>query len=82
MVSDFFKEMEDKIGNQLLLQNDLIQEITDRLGKDKTVIERAVYGACVATGVRVMEATVLVHEFLAALEEMELSEEAKEQGND
>lgn len=79
MVSDLFRNLEDKLGNASVLYEDLIQEIVNKTKKDKAIIERIIHKTCVTTGLNPISAATYINEFLVFLNEEEtLPDEEKQ----
>ena len=70
MVSDRYKQLEDRMHEEQNLFDDLVQVIADNLDKEQTMIEQSIYKACVAIGARPTEMAYSVNEFLVFLGEV------------
>ena len=69
MVSEAFRNLENKVAAEQSLHNDLVGEIARKLEKDAGVIAEVLYHTSVTVGARPTEAAFTVNEFLVHLKE-------------
>lgn len=82
MSSEAFQQLENKVGDALVLQSELVERIANKLKQEQGDIECALYTVSVATGARPLDAAFIVHEFLAALTDILHHPVVKEDGSD
>lgn len=70
MVSDAYREIENRTAQALFMQNELVGELMNKTGQGQLVIERALYFTSVTCGMRSTEIALVVNEFLVHLREM------------
>lgn len=83
MVSEVFRQMEEKTAEALILHDDFIRELSFKLNLDKAIIKLIIYHTCITTGDRPVEVAHIVNEFHANLYEMtHLEEDGKAREDD
>ena len=78
MVSEAFRNLENKVAAEQSLHNDLVGEIARKLEKDARVIAEVLYHTSVTVAARPTELAFVVNEFLLHLREV-TTPESREQ---
>lgn len=63
MVSDYYRKIEDITGQALILHDDLLKELENKLNQDRPILEQAIYRTCVTTSLRPIEVAHVLNEF-------------------
>jgi hypothetical protein len=71
MVSEVFQKIAVASATNQVTHHEFVQAIASKLKKDISLVDRACYLTCVATGSRPLEVVLLVNEFLASIHEEE-----------
>lgn len=66
MVSEAYREIENSVGLALMINEDLLQGISYKLGAEKSVIQNAIYQVSVVCGHPSLTIAHIVNEFLSA----------------
>ncbi len=69
MVSDTFKNLENKAMELQCIHDDLAAEISYKLQENKENIEQALSKTCITTGARAIDIAFIVNEFLVHFQE-------------
>lgn len=63
MVSDTYRKIEDITGQALILHDDLLKELENKLNQDRPILEQAVYRTCITTSLRPIDVAHVLNEF-------------------
>ena len=69
MVSDTFRNIEDKAMELQSVHDDLTAEISHKLQENKENIGQALFKTCITTGARAIDVAFIVNEFLVHFQE-------------
>ena len=69
MVSEIFRNLEDKSMELQSIHDDLAAEISHKLQENKENVEQALFKTCITTSARAIDVAFIVNEFLVHFQE-------------